>query len=436
MLCLMFLCLSVVFVCEWPVVLVGLCLGTALSVCEFHHGFSGTFDVIFNNTSTSSLMVFLTFLLCFLAALSTPEEKLSTKYITCISTLCLVLIMCFSSSNLVMFYIFFEVSLIPTVMLILGWGYQPERLQAGTYMMLYTVGASLPLLVILLWQCSWYSTMDVYSLSSVSMPAFGYSVLIILGAFLFKLPIYGAHLWLPKAHVEAPLAGSMILAGILLKLGGFGLYEMSGCFNLYLNNVSICVTALSLWGGFITTLMCMRQVDIKAFVAYSSVGHMSIVVTGFILGSHWGFFSALVTMVAHGLCSSALFSLAFYTYKKSHTRSIMYIKGLMVAYPTLSMWWFLYCCINMACPPTLNLLGELTAVPILWNFSIFMGLVMGLMMFLSAAYNMYLYSALNHGFWSSSVSGGTELKSYSLLSLFLHMVILIIIFKCCIFMLN
>nr|AOQ30890.1 NADH dehydrogenase subunit 4 [Pleurobranchaea novaezealandiae] len=400
--------------------LASLCFASLLGVSELNQHFSGSCDTIFVSSSIGSMMVFLSLILCFFALLATPEEGESESYKFCIIILCLVLIMCFSSSNVMMFYVFFEISLIPTLVLILGWGYQPERLQAGTYMMLYTVSASLPLLVMLLWQGADKCTFHIPSLGMVSDITSSFLTLFIISAFLFKLPMYGAHLWLPKAHVEAPLAGSMILAGILLKLGGFGLFLMSVCFNLSLSYITIFICSLSMWGGFMTAVMCLRQVDVKALVAYSSVGHMSIVVTGFILGSSWGYFSAVCTMVAHGLSSSALFCLAYFTYKKSHTRSMIYIKGLLVAYPVLSLWWFLFCCINMACPPTLDLVGELTAVPVLWNHSIYLASVLGGLMFLGAAYNMFLYSSLNHGPLMKSLKSGTEMKTYCMLVLFIH----------------
>lgn len=433
MLSLVFLCCSAILVGRWPVTVAALCLGSLLSVGEIQQNFSVNLDLIFSNGRVRILMVFLSFFLCFVALLSTPEEASSKLYVICIGILCLVLILCFSSSNLIMFYVFFEISLIPTLILILGWGYQPERLQAGSYIMLYTVGASLPLLIILLWHCSFYSTIDVQSLNKVRRLTFNVLTIFVLGAFLCKLPIYGVHLWLPKAHVEAPLAGSMILAGILLKLGGFGLYEIRICFNLFLGSVRTFICVLGLWGGFIATLICIRQVDVKALVAYSSVGHMRIVVTGFILGRNWGFFSAVVTMVAHGLSSSAMFCLAYFTYKKRHTRRIYYIKGILVCYPVLRLWWFIFCCVNIACPPTLNLIGELTAVPILWHFNLYLGVVLGLIIFFGASYNMYLYSALNHGFYSITLRGGSEIKRYSMLSLFIHFRILGIILKSSIF---
>nr|YP_010170652.1 NADH dehydrogenase subunit 4 [Doriprismatica atromarginata]QRZ60634.1 NADH dehydrogenase subunit 4 [Doriprismatica atromarginata] len=414
---------------SWEVVLFSFSSCVVLSMLVLHQSFTSGIDTFFMFSSISNLLVFLSCLLCFLSLIATPEEKLSGSYMICLLSLCMALVLAFSSSNLIMFYVFFEISLIPTLVLIIGWGYQPERLQAGTYMMLYTVGASLPLLMLILWSCWKMSSMDMYMLHISSSEMSGMLSFVIYGAFLVKLPMYGLHLWLPKAHVEAPLAGSMILAGILLKLGGYGMVQMNFCLNMKLDVYSWAIIGLSMWGGLLATLMCLRQVDVKSLVAYSSVGHMGIVSSGVLLDSSWGVISAVVTMMAHGFSSSAMFCLAYFSYKKSHTRNIPYMKGVLQIYPILSMLWFIFCCINMACPPTLNLMGEMAIIPSLWSNSFWLAVVMGLMVFFSASYNMYLYSSINHGSFSSYFLSGFPMKSYCCMVLFAHMFPLFLILK-------
>nr|YP_010429305.1 NADH dehydrogenase subunit 4 [Goniobranchus leopardus]USQ67484.1 NADH dehydrogenase subunit 4 [Goniobranchus leopardus] len=430
---LLFLIGSMFLVFNWSVVMFSFSMTTMVGVLLMNQNFTSYLDNFFLSSGISSLLIFLSCLLCFLSLIATPEEKSSELYILCLLSLCMALVLAFCSSNLMMFYVFFEISLVPTLILIIGWGYQPERLQAGTYMMLYTVGASLPLLLMILWHCSKMCSMDMLMLHLISPVMGGISGLVIYGAFLVKLPMYGVHLWLPKAHVEAPLAGSMILAGILLKLGGYGMIQMNFCLNMILDKYSFIIISLSMWGGFLATLMCLRQVDVKSLVAYSSVGHMSIVSSGILLDSSWGMMSAIITMIAHGFSSSAMFCLAYFSYKKSHTRNIPYMKGMLQVYPVLSMLWFIFCCVNMACPPTLNLMGEMAIVPVLWDSNLWLAMIMGLMIFFSASYNMYLYTSLNHGSFSSYFLGGFPLKSYCCMTIFAHMFPLIMIMKSSLF---
>nr|YP_010833241.1 NADH dehydrogenase subunit 4 [Philine kinglipini]WFG53988.1 NADH dehydrogenase subunit 4 [Philine kinglipini] len=398
------------------------------SIILLKQNFSLVEDLFIWGNSVSSLLILLSCVLCFLCVLTTPYEK-SLGYILNLVLLGFFLCLAFSMSNMILFYVFFEASLLPTLLLIIGWGYQPERLQAGTYMMLYTVAASLPLFLIMIWWCMSSGSNDMYIQKSLMYTVSSVMVLFILGAFLVKLPMYSVHLWLPKAHVEAPLVGSMILAGILLKLGGYGIFLMSSSFSLSKNMSMIILVAISIWGGLLATFICLRQIDVKALVAYSSVGHMGIVSSGFILDSYWGVTSALITMLAHGFSSSGLFCLAYFTYSKSHTRNMPYMSGLLQLYPILSFWWFLFCCINMAAPPTLNLVGELLISVALWQSSGYLGVVMGLMVFFSAAYNMYLYTNINHGFHSNFLGSSGSLASYENLSMFLHMAPLLLLMK-------
>lgn len=400
-----------------------------IRLININQSFIFSLDSFYYLSRVSNLLIFLRCLLCFLSLIATPEEKRSYLYILCLTFLCFVLVLAFSSSNLLIFYIFFEASLIPTLFLIIGWGYQPERLQAGTYIILYTVGASLPLLLLILWHCFNLRRTRTYILHLVRRSSLGgLVVLVVYGAFLAKLPIYGVHLWLPKAHVEAPLAGSIILAGILLKLGGFGIMQINFCFNIKIDIYSFLLVILRIWGGFLATIMCLRQVDVKSLVAYSSVGHISIVAAGIILDTRWGIIRALITIVAHGFSSSAIFCIAYFRYKKSHTRNIPYIKGILQVYPILRIFWFILCCVNIACPPTLNLIGEMVIVPTLWTFSFWLTIIIGFIIFFRARYNIYLYRAINHGSFSSYFLGGQNIKGYNHITIFCHLFPLILVF--------
>nr|AEQ93836.1 NADH dehydrogenase subunit 4 [Myosotella myosotis] len=410
----------------WPVSIVGVSFLVLISVGGLHHNFqeSAVSSGLFSDLC--GVMVVLTLSLALLSILGSGNETAQSPVILLLS---IFLYAAFSTPSVIWFYIFFEASLIPTLFLIIRWGYQPERVQAGTYMILYTVTASMPLLVLLVGHVL-FSGSDQFMVLSTLMSTklggvFGF---FLFGAFLVKMPIYGGHLWLPKAHVEAPLAGSMLLAGILLKLGGFGLYQMVKIMDVVPFSYNI-IFALCMWGGLLSSLICMRQVDVKAYVAYSSVAHMSVVIVGVLSGTATGLASSSVVMFAHGFSSSALFSLAALTYSKAGTRCLSYMGGYLSAYPVLGLFWFLFCSVNMAAPPTLNLLGEMLVMPTLWSIHFLVLVVGGFLVFFSAAYNMFLYVSVNHGMFSGHASPAWQLRPAELLSLTLHLAPLLFIFK-------
>nr|QHT64909.1 NADH dehydrogenase subunit 4 [Perinereis sp. PA-2020] len=311
--------------------------------------------------------------------------------------LTLILILSFSVSHLLSFYILFEASLIPTLLIIMKWGYQPERLQAGMYLMLYTITASLPLLAgIAIYTFVYYS----YHLFFILYSFLTHSSIIWLVmnfAFMVKLPLFVFHLWLPKAHVEAPVAGSMILAAVLLKLGGYGMLRMVFLIPPVSSSLKMYLLSLSLWGGMITSLICTRQQDMKSLIAYSSVGHMSLVMAGLLINTQWGLWGAVAMMISHGLLSSALFASADMCYSMSNSRSLLMNKGLNIAIPSMSMLWFIMCAANMAAPPSCNLMAEIILITCTSTATKIMLIPLGIMSFTAAAYSLTLYVSLNHG---------------------------------------
>nr|QWT89312.1 NADH dehydrogenase subunit 4 [Cuculus micropterus] len=355
-----------------------------------------------------------------------------------ITTLILIqpfILLAFSTTELTMFYISFEATLIPTLILITRWGNQPERLSAGIYLLFYTLISSLPLLVTILYLHTQTGTLHLALLNLMNSPMSTswtslLSSLALLMAFMVKAPLYGLHLWLPKAHVEAPIAGSMLLAALLLKLGGYGIMRVTTLMTPLMNYLYYPFLALALWGALMTSSICLRQTDLKALIAYSSVSHMGLVIAAGMIQTQWSFSGAMILMISHGLTSSMLFCLANTNYERTHSRILLLTRNLQPILPLMAIWWLLANLTNMALPPTTNLMAELTIMITLFNWSIFTIILTGAATLLTAAYTLFMLLTTQRGVMPTYITSMQNSNTREHLLMTLHILpMLLLILK-------
>nr|YP_009749600.1 NADH dehydrogenase subunit 4 [Opisthotropis latouchii]QII91734.1 NADH dehydrogenase subunit 4 [Opisthotropis latouchii] len=317
------------------------------------------------------------------------QRTLLTTLIMLQSTIALT----FTAYNLTLMYIMFEATLIPTLIIITRWGQQAERLTAGTYFMLYTLTTSMPLLM---------TTLHLYNMShtptlfmQMTQPTNQLTELMLwlgcLTAFLAKMPIYGLHPWLPKAHVEAPIAGSMVLAAILLKLGGYGIIRMMQTLPVMKTDMFLPFIVLSLWGATLANLTCLRQTDLKSLIAYSSISHMGLIIAAIMIQTQWSLSGTMALMIAHGFTSSTLFCLANSSYERTKTRIMILTRGLHNTLPMMTAWWLLTNLMNIATPPGMNFTGELMIASSMFNWCPTTIIMFGLSMLITASYSLHMF---------------------------------------------
>ena len=329
------------------------------------------------------------------------------------------LIFSFSTNNIIMFYFFFEWSLIPIFFIVVGWGYQLERIKSRFYLLIYTLFASLPLLIFIIILMNLYGSLSI-NFVYLNTLLFNYNIymFIIIISFMVKFPMFFFHQWLPKAHVEAPVGGSIILAGILLKLGGYGLIRMLMFINY--RNLILLLILFSLIGGSLLRIVCLINRDMKVIIAYSSVVHIALIIINILSKNFWRINGTIIIILAHGVCSSGIFSCANIIYERSHSRRIMLNKAKLNLFPIISRFWFLLCMANFGGPFTYNLLGEILLIINLNSIRSLILIIIMIISFFSATYSIILYSNLQQGTNNNLIYNISNFSLRELLILIAH----------------
>jgi NADH-ubiquinone oxidoreductase chain 4 len=303
--------------------------------------------------------------------------------------------------DIFLFYIFFESILIPMFILIGIWGSRKRKIHAAYLLFFYTLIGSFFMLISIILIYSYTSTTNLFVLYNTQFPFHRESLIwiFLFLSFSIKIPMFPFHIWLPEAHVEAPTEGSVVLAGLLLKLGSYGFIRILIPFSLSKTFYFLpFIFLISSLGIIYTSLTTLRQVDLKRIIAYSSIAHMNIAILGLFSMNINSINGSILLMIGHGLISSSLFFIIGIIYDRFKTRIIQYYSGLIYNAPILIILFFFIIVSNFSFPGSINFVSEfLIFLGVLENYNLYLFIIISIGVILCTLYSILLYNKISFG---------------------------------------